>query len=443
MATLYAYDRIEALLEPLGSFWHKSYEARNIVEGLCRARLELEKQAMQNAQEAFDATGVSSISPWHLERWYPVSLLESKRTTGSPVKIGEEEIGQEFVIGGYVGSVASWELPSDLKDCNTLACGMSGYVSWMVKGLDYVIEDGNLIFAEDPFLDPGIVKYETTDTVDVELPIFMFGALFDRKYIQQNYGSVLGRYAETSQAYLSSVQAELNCIAANPSASSFRKLALALADVPYAKESETVEVAQTHNGYHLVVTDKNSYKLSASADLVVSVGDDLAAGDPLTDALLVDFLSSSLPSGLTSLTLPAAMLTGVCDGPLTFSNSTEALTVTTGVSGKTKITFPLTGDSSDITAFFNKLHSNGVSLGKTLANYLDTRAPDSPGEPTAANLPTTINPAAFLLQNVLRGSCALVRGKTAAYGADAAGFSRTETLRKCLSPFTALLIQES
>ena len=75
----------------------------------------------------------------------------------------------------------------------------------------------------------------------------------------------------------------------------------------------------------------------------------------------------------------------------------------------------------------------------TLAHMLDRRArPDS--EPTAANLPATINPLRFLTANILRNNVFLVRIKSATLGQNRQGLYNMRHLRQLLPPQSAMIV---
>lgn len=75
----------------------------------------------------------------------------------------------------------------------------------------------------------------------------------------------------------------------------------------------------------------------------------------------------------------------------------------------------------------------------TLAHVLDKRAqPDS--EPTAANLPKTINPLEFVAANVLRNNVFLVQIRINALGQNHLGMYNVRHLRQLLPPQSAMIV---
>jgi len=105
----------------------------------------------------------------------------------------------------------------------------------------------------------------------------------------------------------------------------------------------------------------------------------------------------------------------------------------------TRVSFAVGGFPFDVEKFFDEIHTRGVTADSTLAHLLDTRT-NQVGEPTAANLPTTINPLQFLAETALRGNTFAVRLVMAAFGSGAAGLENVQFLRKIIPPHTAMLL---
>lgn len=75
----------------------------------------------------------------------------------------------------------------------------------------------------------------------------------------------------------------------------------------------------------------------------------------------------------------------------------------------------------------------------TLAHFLDKRRQPE-GEPTAAHLPTKINPLRFLIENVLRNNVFVIRIDVSALGQNRLGLYNIRHLRQITPPQTAMLV---
>ena len=129
-------------------------------------------------------------------------------------------------------------------------------------------------------------------------------------------------------------------------------------------------------------------------------------------------------------------------GPLTFVNSQQSITVST-VSGYIKITWPMPDNATNVSNFFTVLHSQGVTAGKTLANYLDLRTQPQATQPQAVNLPATVNPLGLLVGSVLRNNTLLVIIKSAGLGIGTLGLSWLTTLRQLVPPEVNMLVGQA
>src|SRR5690606_17803300 len=112
------------------------------------------------------------------------------------------------------------------------------------------------------------------------------------------------------------------------------------------------------------------------------------------------FQRGQVPAELRAVELGRGWLAAGFVGGLTFENKDVPLVVESdGV--YTRLSWELGGWDQDVRRFFDQLHARGLANPPTLAQLLDRRT-NPAGEPTAANLPATINPLAFLVANVLR-----------------------------------------
>jgi hypothetical protein len=109
------------------------------------------------------------------------------------------------------------------------------------------------------------------------------------------------------------------------------------------------------------------------------------------------------------------------------------------VAGYTKISWDLGGFPFDIVKFWEDVHASGVAANETLAMLLDVR-PNPVGQPTAASLPTTINPLQFLTDNILRNNAYVVKVKPGSQLAGQLAFVPVDQLRKIQPPHTLMLL---
>ena len=204
--------------------------------------------------------------------------------------------------------------------------------------------------------------------------------------------------------------------------------------------TEQVETISVDSRSQLVITDRHVYKFPVGSNVIVSVGQQLTAGSPLVDTLLFyEFNRGQVSSDLTGLVFGRGILSNDFWGDLVFENKDVPLEVSTDAGGRTKVQFEIGGFPGDVEAFWDIVHTRGLTAGKTLANLLDLR--ESPvDEPTAAMLPTTINPLKFVVQNLLRYHAFVVKLRSGLLSIKALGLSAAACLKRIIPPHTLMLV---
>lgn len=443
------------LFDMLGSFWNSVYGGVDFVDAYSKGLGLLAMQTFNNVSELAKTASRLQIPVFHKDKWNSLILKESDRKIGQIIKFGDGTIfgyqptGVLYHFGVATDQATRINLPNDnLKDVSVICNRLTDTSLALIKNVDYIINsNGEIIFRSNPFTDKLIYNRPIFDTtnrqVDKEITLWLFRPDYDKDYIHTHFGYVLGVQYDSSQNYKDFINSLFDGITGGTSLAVIQNALQAITDIPLVKEdNETVEHITNDHSYKLIITDKNVYRFKQTVTPIVEIGDVVNTGDALIDSLRIYRINAGqLPdaSELPSITVPKAYLQLATTGDLTFSNSIESVTVTTDT-GYTKITFPLTGLSGDITAFWNAVHANGIAANQTLAHLLDTRTIKI-GEPDATALPATINPAQFLVSNVFRNNLIIVRLKSAHYGQNALGDGALTFLRKIIPSHTAVLIR--
>jgi hypothetical protein len=306
-----------------------------------------------------------------------------------------------------------------------------------------MINNGRLIFFNDPFVDPRFVTSPVLDdtgaVIDNQLTVWLFRPAVDQEHIWTHFGYIMGIRLPSSQEYKDLVNALLDAITGCTATEQLNGMLAAVTDCAFARGNETVE--EIVNGPELlVITDGWVYRYPPTCTPVVAPGDQLIAGDSLVDTVEIHYLNhGTVPDWLDALSIGEGLLLPGYLSELTFGNGDTPLIVEPYVDGFTKVSWALGGFPADVTEFWDNTHSRGVATGTTLAHLLDLR--ESPvGEPTAASLPATINPLLFLAANYLRHNALLVRIRAGGFGPAALGLDQLRHLRRIIPPHEAILI---
>lgn len=442
------FDTTDLVQETISSFWTDIYGGRDLVNDYIRAGTTQERQLDQQARELFDSMGRQTCPVYHKDLWLPVEIREDQGTAASLLHYGDNLVygepapsGEVYQYGGAYDQ--SWQFPisADIINCQLLSDDIAQQQTVLTANTEFSIEprSGYLVFAVNPFLDSRFTPFTDQDGIR-KIRLYLFDAARDWRYLETLYGNVAGILGDSSEAYRDFLNAVLDGVMTGSAMDQVYRAVQAATGIPFAVGDETVLVVEKDAQNILIITDQRVYKLPQTTTATVSVGDVLAANQRLTDAVKLDEISHMIPSELSSLTLnPGLIFPGL--GALTFNNAQTDLVVQEGVSGYTKISFSLGGDSGDVAAFFSEMHTRGVANNATLANYLDIRS-NPTTQPNAFNLPTTINPLKFLLENVLRGTICLIRVKTAEISQDGIGIEALTALRTIMPPHAALITIE-
>jgi hypothetical protein len=315
----------------------------------------------------------------------------------------------------------------------------------LFDGIDYYLDLSRqlLVLRSDPFTDDRIARREVYNTegavVDYEVSLWALREQQDRRFLSEQYGYQWGFDLPSSGPYRDFLNALWDAAVEGSSARAVQEAISAALDIPLAKGDEIVEVVTTDRDSLLVITDANVYRFVSTATPLVYVGDHVHAGMPLTDGLrFYEFNRGQVDPALLAVHLESAYLLEGYHSGLTFENKSVPLVV--GTDGMfTTVSFEIGGWPLDVEKFWDDLHARGVDAGLTLAQCLDQRT-NKVGEPTAANLPTTINPLEFLVQNVLRNNFFAAQIRFSSCGPNAMGIEHLRAIRRIVPPHTALLL---
>lgn len=369
---------------------------------------------MPDAGELFSGFWDVSPSPVIDDLAAAVTLLSDAAVDPTAPRTGvvvlrTDEVGTAYADNGR--SVVTYPAPSRTPSWVSVSSNGSDQV--LVRGLDFEADDDLLTFDADPVTD---VSQRTVWTAG------------------EPVGAVTAWYGT----------AGTDPAAADAEDGTFAALVRAVSeacDAPYALGTETVEAVFDSGSGVRVVTDAHAYRLPDGAGAVVSVGDVLSFGDPLGSTWALTKLGPSKPN-VPHLTTPASFHHGATDGGITWYDESVSLVIDT-VSSVTRVRFRLGAESQDdLDAFWTASHANGVESGTTLALALDTR--DAPAtEPTAASLPSVVNPLELVCRELLAGNAWLLVVDTTALGADALGSAaRSALVTAAAGPYTAVFVYD-
>lgn len=435
-------DDKEQILRLIGGFWSDTYEGQDLLAEALRARYKLTEQTFERLQEASDCRSRLNVPLFRHETWRYLSI-SSKDIANFPNLYGENNNYNDSSVYGKRSPTLPFfcPFPEDIADCALITNRLSNSSVTLVRGLDFSIDNAKKIirFNNNPFNDDRIVKQKTDDGHE-EVILWMYKPKIDRQYVFYHFGHVINMWAKSSPEYKAIVNNVYDCLCDGTSIGKTLDAISIATGIPLAKGGETVQYIEDDKLHKLVLTDKNAYKFSKRATVSVSVGDELSQDQPMTGGFTYAELNRGLvPAGVHALSLSPEVLSKRFVNEIGFSNGASDLVVESDLNGKTKVSFELGGHPFDVEEFWNEVHERGLSTGKTLASYLDTRT-NKVGEPEASNLPASINPLAFLAENLFRYGAMIVRINAADVLDNAVGVDKLSYVRRLLPPHTHLFL---
>ena len=472
------YDQPANLLAVLGSWWAKEYAGRNQVVSIVRGKAQVEQQTILDLMELIASLSRFTVPIYHRDNWYPLYVkLSEKNTVDATIAKYDEGLlydeGHRYDVAQVVENF-SFPIDNTLVEAPVILNRFTDPTLTWTENIDYRIDDGFIVFQKDPFNDARIATRtlydENGNENDTEAILWIYRGQWDWEYIYEQFGYVLGAHLQSSQGYRQLMNAIYDAIVSGTTKSDVLLALSAMTGIPLVKEdTETVEDITNNGEQRIVITDQHVYKFDLEATPVVEIGDVLTRSQSLTDALEVFELNrGELPNNLDSLAMGPGFLATCFYADLIFENRDVPLIVDEDhESGYTKVSWQLGGFPLDVDKFFDDLHTRGVVEAEktvdecettqtisypandcdevsitgrrgTIAHLLDRRTVQV-GEPTASQLPATINPLEFLIENVLRNNAYIVRVKAVASSAEV-GLHNARLLRMVFPPHTAGLL---
>lgn len=435
-------DDREQLLRLLGGFWSDTYQGQSFLAEALLARANLTKQTFDRLQEAIDCRSRLDIPLFRKEYWKFLSIKQSV-ISDFPNLYGEDTQYGDGSIYGKRSATLPFVYPIDeeLFDCKIITNRLTDPSIVWVSGTDFVINrDYKVIqFRQNPLSVPGFAQ-QTLDDGDTEAILWMCRPSIDRQYVYNHFGYVVSLWGKTSQAYKDLVNNVFDSLVWGTSSGRTLDAISITTGIPLAKGDETVVDISEDSRNKLVVTDNNIYKLALNAEVTVSIGDYLKQDQSITSAFkYYEFNRGEVPADISGIGLYKDLLPGSFIGEIGFENKELPTTVSTSLNGKTVITFPLGGHPFDVESFWAIVQNNGMAQYRTLAETLDTRTIKE-GQPTAENLPETMNPFGFLVENLFRYGTLLVSIKAEGVDPDAAGLDKLSYVKRLMPPHSTMLL---
>lgn len=464
-------DRGTALLRVLGSFWRSTFQAKEQIAAYTQVVAETVKQNQLNLLEAVASLSRFDIPVFHTENWYPITLSKSQlnRTAANQYRFDQNGLnfdGNKFALfdGVPESDLYAFPLTSKLAGAAHIFDRILFPTVDLLNDSDFQIDRDNsaIIFTRNPFDIESIPRVPTYDEnnalVDEVIVLWAFRAQLDYDYVFRQFAYAVNIHLKSSEGAKKLVNAVFDGLVAGGATVRVLNAALsAIFDIPVVQEDGEIveEIANDRRGA-FIATNKNVYRVAGGATPIVALDQVLRAGDRLVDSFdIIELNRGEIPPSVAALALDQNLTSACYYSDLIFENRDVPLIVDdTHASGYTYVEFPLGGFPADVKQFFDDVHARGIkSIAPrpdpctnpnwreygTLAQLLDRRI-NPVGEPTADDLPPTINPLQFLVKNVLRNHAIVVIVKISGLGNDHLNLYNIRHIRQLLPPYAGMFI---
>lgn len=448
------YDHTGHLLSALGSWWANDYVNASQVESLVAAKCEQERQTLQDVEYIVNSLSRETVPLYHVDNWYAFRLRQTDRQFPQVhydephVYSGELRYNEHRKTEEYI-----YPIPPHITYVPLVFNRLTEPSLAWVHGVDYEIREGVIVFYADPFQSSLVAKRRVTTAnkqQDLEAVLWFYRSEADWQTAYTHFGRAVNLFARTSKGYKELLNAVWDCLVSDCSMAALQRGLIAITGIPLTREpieqithiTHTPELLQIHTNAHI-------YGFPPDVCPVVTPGQVVRAGAPLTDALLIDESNGTvLPDWLEAIALGAGFVSNCYFSNLIFENKSVPLRLEQTPSGFAKVTWPLGGFPRDVNLFFDEIHQRGVTAcqadptgtGQTLAHKLAGGWADAETEPRAADLPRTLNPLRFLFTNLFRGNVVVARIRHWNNSATNVGWQFASVLHRLVPADTALLL---
>jgi hypothetical protein len=312
------------VLKTLGYFWLRVFKNAEYIDSFTKT-LSIHLTDLERVSEELPEylsraeIPVFDVQEVHLFQFDEADLLTDAHVFGeSGLVYGEPGVtyGQQLV------ELEEWSyaIDPDLSPAY-LAVGLFEDVEIWQRDVDYRVENGRIVFREDPLQQPRIAKVpRQVAGGGTVFEFFMWGFKTERDFqaVKDFYGVIAGVAADSSEVYKEAVNIAWDLRTIGASVGNIKRLLSLASGVDYVDQAGTVEDIFPEGDKICIQTENAVYTAPVETTVLVSIGSQLSVGEIVFDAFAIrqsfeevdfeDFEALLLDSGFLGLDYDSSLL---------------------------------------------------------------------------------------------------------------------------------------
>ncbi len=271
----FTYNQGDVFVQALSDFWQVAFEDTYFARIFMKAFGDNLSDAYFSFIEMVLGTNIQSMPAFRKQKWTFLALKESDLLEEGKLKYGQEaeygpqvnspfDQGRVFLYDDSIPATFSFNLPDKIVGIETYIFNRIHNPSLsLVKDVHFVIENGIIIFSENPFdnsLVPQRILYdELGNEVDKELGLWALNTSRDYDDLWNVYGSIVDFRRDTSEMYKVFLEAMWRLQVEGPILEIFEGALNAAFSLPISRTHEELQALVDKGDNYLLLTDLNSY----------------------------------------------------------------------------------------------------------------------------------------------------------------------------------------
>lgn len=296
MRNVIGFGHGNVLTSALGSFWTLFFQNREILRPFC-ASIEIDVANLYLELCELLTTIAWTDAPLFNKKQWQVLVLKKSQLNNATDNIfrygdGSDYNDANFVYGGIAFRDRYYFKLDGVNVGSFLADRIFQQRLTLARGVDYVVDNGFIIFKNDPFtltdLTSAVIYDGDGNEVDIWVTLWANQELFDEKYLTNNYGKLFDIDAPSSPLLRQLIGSLLGMATVGPKLRYFRALIYSFCEIPVAIATEPILRIVEEATLYTIMTPTTEYILRQEwTPKSFNVGDILQQFDTLvTDEIL-------------------------------------------------------------------------------------------------------------------------------------------------------------